>query len=58
MTEKELLYLEDAVNHASDAKKICNYYASIIGNDLSSIITNYETEFNKIYQNLIGIIGG
>lgn len=54
MTEKELLYFEDILNHVQDLKEISNYYTEDVEGELETllqnVVTTSEQHFNKIYN--------
>lgn len=58
MTEKELLYLEDVLNHLDDASKITNYYSNLVEGDLKEMLLKLSTDFKKLFEDGLGIIGG
>lgn len=58
MTEKELLYLEDVLNHLDDASKIANYYSNLVEDDLKEMLLKLSTDFKKLFEDGLGIIGG
>lgn len=53
MTEKELLYLEDILNHINDLKEISSYYTEDVKEELTSILQDIanvsEQEYKKLY---------
>lgn len=54
MTEKELLYLEDVLNHINDLKEITSYYTEDVKEELANLLQNIanvsEQEYKKIYN--------
>lgn len=54
MTEKELLYLEDILNHIKDLKEISSYYTEDVNENLEVLLQNIadtsQQNFNKIYN--------
>ena len=59
MTEKELLYFEDAIGHTSNIIKLLNDFINKVEDE--KIKTFIEEEREKIYtlkSNLINVLGG
>lgn len=57
MTEKESLYLEDAVEHEKSIIKICNDISSkLTDEELISFINNQISEHNNNLNSLISLI--
>ena len=57
MTQKELLYLEDAIGHEKNIKSICNDIISKLSDE--NLITFFEEEVNKhenTYNKLIRLL--
>ena len=57
MTQKELLYLEDAIGHEQNIIKICNESLNIITDDkLKQFIDNELTKHNSLKESLINTL--
>ena len=61
MTEKDLLYLEDAIGHEKDLINICTYYEEILeNNSLKSFLKNeikkHENLKNKLLKTMEDIV--
>lgn len=54
MTEKELLYLEDILNHIKDLKEISSYYTEDVNESLEVLLQNIvntsQQDFDKLYN--------
>ncbi|NLA33832.1 MAG: hypothetical protein GX861_03120 [Tenericutes bacterium] len=54
MTEKELMYIEDVLEHEKDLQNICEYYANEVSNQetkdfLISLLNFQEQNYEKLY---------
>ena len=59
MTQKELLYVEDAVSHESSIIKICNGAISKLeDNNLISFMENEITKHENIKKSLLDLLRG
>ena len=59
MTQKELLYVEDAVSHESSIIKICNEAISKLeDNNLISFMENEITKHKNIKKSLLDLLRG
>ena len=57
MTQKDLLYMEDAIKHEENLTTICEYYAEIIeDNNLKSFIKNQAKKHTKLKQKLLNVM--
>ena len=55
MTPKELLYIEDALGHTQQIKKVCTDFASQLGdtelsNFVQQLAQKQQTTFNSFYN--------
>jgi hypothetical protein len=55
MTEKELLYVEDILEHEKDFKSICEYYSNEIEDKnvkdlLDNIVKSQEQNYKKVFN--------
>lgn len=54
MTQKELLYLEDAINHEKNIISICNEAINMLENDdLISFFENEKNKHQELFDSLI-----
>ena len=59
MTEKELLYIEDAIGHEQNIISICNESLNMLDDEkLISFIKNEIKHHKKIEESLICKLGG
>ena len=59
MTEKELLYIEDAIGHEQNIISICNESLNMLDDEkLISFIKNEIKQDKKIEESLICKLGG
>jgi cAMP phosphodiesterase len=54
VTEKELMYIEDVLEHEKDLQNICEYYANEVSNQetkdfLISLLNFQEQNYEKLY---------
>ncbi len=57
MTQKDLLYMEDAIKHEENLVTICDYYAEIIeDNNLKSFIKSHSKKHAKLKQKLLNVM--
>ena len=57
MTQKELLYVEDAIEHEGSIIKICNDLVNGVNNEeFKSFINNEITNHQGIKNNLISLL--
>ena len=54
MTEKELMYIEDVLEHEKDLQNFCEYYANEVSNQetkdfLISLLNFQEQNYEKLY---------
>ncbi len=57
MTQKELLYLEDAIGHEQNLSKICEESLNLINDDqLKSFIENELNKHNSLKEELINLL--
>ena len=57
MTQKELLYVEDAIEHENSIVNICKETIKNLTNqDLVSFIENEITKHNKTKENLMNLL--
>lgn len=53
MTDKELLYVEDALAHAKHFNELCdNAYSNLQDENLKTFVTEIKKEVNLVYDNL------
>ncbi len=55
MTEKELLYVEDILEHEKDFKSICEFYSNQVKdkdvkNLLDNIVKSQEQNYKKVFS--------
>ena len=55
MTQKELLYIEDALEHERQLEEACNDFADMIENEdlkklLETLSQNHKKHMNKFYN--------
>ena len=57
MTEKELMYIEDIIEHEKDLESICNYYINEVQDnelkDLLDLVANFQ---KQNYKELYGLL--
>lgn len=56
MTEKELLYLEDILNHIKDLKEISEYYTEDVDNNLEVLLQNVVNTSNQQYNKILNLL--
>lgn len=57
MSEKELLYLEDALNHIKLLKKKCENYADQVQNsDLKLFVKQLEVKHQDMFNQLFSLL--
>ena len=57
MTQKDLLYMEDAIKHEDNFITICDYYAKIIEDkSLKAFICNEGKKHSKLKQKLLNVL--
>lgn len=56
MTQKELLYVEDAIGHEDNLIKICNESLNYLDDDFKSVFES-EVEYHKnLRKNLVNLL--
>lgn len=57
MTEKELLYVEDTINHLKQTIKKCERYENLIQNEkLRSVICDLKHQHETLYNNVFNLL--
>lgn len=57
MTEKELLYVEDALNHEMSLCSICENFEEIVKDEnLKKFIKSTSKTYDKCYQNIYALL--
>jgi hypothetical protein len=57
MTEKELMYIEDVLEHEKDLASICEYYTNIVSDKAPKDILESLSKFqNQNYEKLYGLL--
>lgn len=57
MTEKELLYVEDAIGHLKMMKKKCERYETMVTDqNLKRVICNLKTKQENLYSRLYNLL--
>lgn len=56
MTEKELLYVEDILDHLKNLEDICNYYVEDVDDDMKEILQNISDTSNQEYKKIYNLL--
>lgn len=57
MTEKELLYVEDILEHEKDFKSICEYYKEKVKDkDVKNLLDNVVKEQEQNYKKVFNLL--
>jgi len=57
MTQKELLYMEDAISHQQNLVTICEDFSSTVDDeDLSSFLTKLAKKHQSLEQKLMNVL--
>ena len=56
MTEKELLYLEDAISHEKSIISLCNDFVLNVENSHKEFFNNQITSHNELLNNLMTLL--
>lgn len=56
MTEKELLYLEDILNHIKDLKDISEYYTEDVNDNLEVLLQNVVNTSTEQYNKTLNLL--
>lgn len=54
MTQKELLYMEDAIGHEKNLQTICEYYSNIVEDEkLSTFLAKLQEKHKHLEEKLM-----
>lgn len=59
MTQKELLYFEDAIGHLGNIDKLLNDFNGKVENtEIRSFLSKEQTKLQSLKSDLISVVGG
>lgn len=59
MTQKELLYFEDAIGHLGNIDKLLNdFIGKVNNNQIKDFFSSQQTKIKSLKSNLTSVVGG
>ena len=59
MTQKELLYFEDAIGHLGNIDKLLNdFIGKVNNNQIKDFFSSEQTKIKNLKSNLTSVVGG